>query len=225
MRKGEQKKQDILSAAADLFAHKGYVSTSVQDILDRLNCSKGSFYHHFNTKFEVLAEIAQARAAAAYLNFKESEPAGALAALNELLYQASYLNPESLPLLKDLNALQSGFEGTALLHAMQESVHKTFYPSFVVVMNSLRQTDEAVYTDESALHIVFNSFLSGCSLLIAKSRGHAPNKEPADGLTLLRALRRHLEISLGMNPGSIVIISSDALGSLLDSLQRISANS
>ena len=224
MRKGEQKKQDILTAAADLFAHKGYVSTSVQDILDRLNCSKGSFYHHFNTKFEVLAEITQARAEAAYLNFKENEPAGALAVLNELLYQASYLNPESLPLLKDLNALQSGFEGTALLYAMQESVHKTFYHSYVVVMNSLRQTDEAVYTDESTLNIVFHSFLSGCTLLIADSRVQAPNKKP-DGLNLLRALRRHLEISLGMNPGSIVIISSDALGNLLDSLQRISADS
>ena len=224
MRKGEQKKQDILTAAADLFAHKGYVSTSVQDILDRLNCSKGSFYHHFNTKFEVLAEIAQARAAAAYLNFRENEPAGALAVLNELLYQASYLNPESLPLLKDLNALQSGFEGTALLYAMQESVHKTFYHSFVAVMNSLRQTDEAVYTDESALKIVFHSFLSGCTLLIADSRVQAPNKKP-DGLNLLRALRRHLEISLGMNPGSIIIISSDALGNILDSLQRISVNS
>lgn len=224
MRKGEQKKQDILTAAADLFAHKGYISTSVQDILDRLNCSKGSFYHHFNTKFEVLAGIAQARAAAAYLYFQENEPAGALSALNDLLHQASYLNPESLPLLKDLNALRSGFEGIALLHAMQESVHKTFYHSFVAVMNSLRQTDEAVYTDENALKIVFHSFLSGCSLLIADSRAYAPSKK-SDGLNLLRALRRNLEISLGMNPGSIVIISSDALGNLLDNLQRISANS
>ena len=54
MRKGERRKQDILAAASELFLKKGYTATSIQDILDVLGCTKGSFYHHFQTKFEVL---------------------------------------------------------------------------------------------------------------------------------------------------------------------------
>ena len=57
MRRGDEKKQAILDVAERLFYHKGYEQTSVQDILDVLNASKGSFYHHFESKFTVLETL------------------------------------------------------------------------------------------------------------------------------------------------------------------------
>lgn len=62
MRKGEEKRQEILRAAETLFYHKGYDETSVQDILDVLHTSKGSFYHHFESKDSVLETLCTARA-------------------------------------------------------------------------------------------------------------------------------------------------------------------
>ncbi|MDO4484387.1 MAG: helix-turn-helix domain-containing protein [Clostridia bacterium] len=62
MRKGEEKKQEILAAAERLFCVKGYRETSVQDILDALKTSKGSFYHHFESKDMVLETICAQRA-------------------------------------------------------------------------------------------------------------------------------------------------------------------
>ena len=47
MRKGELKKQEFLRAAEIRFCRDGYEKTGVQDILDDLHTSKGSFYHHF----------------------------------------------------------------------------------------------------------------------------------------------------------------------------------
>lgn len=47
MRKGDAKRQAILDVAEKLFYSKGYEATTVQDILDVLETSKGSFYHHF----------------------------------------------------------------------------------------------------------------------------------------------------------------------------------
>ena len=57
MRRGE-----LLAAAERLFYTKGYEKTSVQDILDATNFSKGGFYHHFDSKLAVLEAICELRA-------------------------------------------------------------------------------------------------------------------------------------------------------------------
>ena len=62
MKKGEIKKQEFINTAEELFCRNGYESTSVQDIIDSLNSSKGSFYHHFISKETLLEEICSRRA-------------------------------------------------------------------------------------------------------------------------------------------------------------------
>ena len=65
MIKGDLRKKQILETAEELFTMKGYEATGVQDILDRLHLSKGSFYHHFESKELVLQTICENRAAKA----------------------------------------------------------------------------------------------------------------------------------------------------------------
>ena len=62
MKKGEIKKQEFINTGEELFCRKGYESTSVQDIIDSLNTSKGSFYHHFISKEALLEGICRRRA-------------------------------------------------------------------------------------------------------------------------------------------------------------------
>ena len=62
MKKGDIKKQEFINTAEELFCRNGYESTSVQDIIDSLNTSKGSFYHHFISKEALLEEICSRRA-------------------------------------------------------------------------------------------------------------------------------------------------------------------
>lgn len=69
--KGERKKQDILSTAEEMFCKKGYEQTSIQDIIDRLNTSKGSFYHHFTSKEALLEGICDKRAAQIFYSASE----------------------------------------------------------------------------------------------------------------------------------------------------------
>ena len=66
MKKGDLKKQEILHAAELLFCRKGYGQTSVQDILDQLQTSKGSFYHHFISKEALLETMCANRAEKSY---------------------------------------------------------------------------------------------------------------------------------------------------------------
>ena len=57
MKKGEDKKKQIIETAERLFYEKGYEQTSIQDILDATGLSKGGFYHYFDAKSALLDEI------------------------------------------------------------------------------------------------------------------------------------------------------------------------
>ena len=57
MKKGLARREQIIETAERLFYARGYEQTSVQDILDELNLSKGGFYHHFESKLQVLEAI------------------------------------------------------------------------------------------------------------------------------------------------------------------------
>ena len=53
----EERRKEILETAERLFLAKGYTKTTVNDILKRNWYSKGTFYHYFKSKEEVMDEI------------------------------------------------------------------------------------------------------------------------------------------------------------------------
>lgn len=57
----EQTVEEILAISTKLFLEKGYEKTSIQDILDALNLSKGGLYHHFSSKEEILNAVLEKR--------------------------------------------------------------------------------------------------------------------------------------------------------------------
>ncbi|MDR1430822.1 MAG: TetR/AcrR family transcriptional regulator [Propionibacteriaceae bacterium] len=64
MPKGLTRKRDarlaaILDAAERLFVEKGYEATTVADVLDTVGMGKGTFYHYFNSKEEVLWAVVE----------------------------------------------------------------------------------------------------------------------------------------------------------------------
>ncbi|MDQ0269778.1 TetR/AcrR family transcriptional regulator [Cytobacillus purgationiresistens] len=50
-------KQKILKESIDLFDAKGFKETSIQDIVDKIGVTKGTFYYYFDSKQEVLRDI------------------------------------------------------------------------------------------------------------------------------------------------------------------------
>ncbi len=54
---GRERKQQLLDAAADLFASKGYATTRIADICARAGVAKGLFYWYFDTKESLFAEL------------------------------------------------------------------------------------------------------------------------------------------------------------------------
>jgi AcrR family transcriptional regulator len=53
----EETRKAIIDSALKLFGEKGYAVTSVQEITDAAGVTKGAFYHHFESKQDVLRLI------------------------------------------------------------------------------------------------------------------------------------------------------------------------
>jgi AcrR family transcriptional regulator len=51
-----QKKEQILTAATELFSKKGYDKTTISDIVDALSMGRGTFYQYFEDKRELFIE-------------------------------------------------------------------------------------------------------------------------------------------------------------------------
>ncbi|MCA9980698.1 MAG: TetR family transcriptional regulator [Anaerolineales bacterium] len=57
--KRKARQDDVYTAAAKLFAQKGYHATRMQDIADELGLLKGSLYYYFSSKEELLLNLTQ----------------------------------------------------------------------------------------------------------------------------------------------------------------------
>ena len=55
----EGQKESILAGAADLFARRGYLGTSMNDVADACGLSKGALYHYYRDKDQLLISIAE----------------------------------------------------------------------------------------------------------------------------------------------------------------------
>lgn len=52
-----ERREEILAIAADLFAARGFATTTVRDIADGAGILSGSLYHHFDSKESMVDEI------------------------------------------------------------------------------------------------------------------------------------------------------------------------
>ncbi|WP_297111821.1 TetR/AcrR family transcriptional regulator [uncultured Devosia sp.] len=55
----DERREQILDCAQNLFFSKGFEATTVQDLMAAAGVSKGGFYHHFGAKEDVLEALSQ----------------------------------------------------------------------------------------------------------------------------------------------------------------------
>ena len=53
----EDKKQNIINAAIQVFSKHGYERGTVSEIANQANIAKGSFYHYYNSKEEIVYDL------------------------------------------------------------------------------------------------------------------------------------------------------------------------
>ena len=111
-------KSQILAAAGEVFAQKGYDMATMQDITEKCGLSKGAIYHHFKSKEEIMLALGEKM-------FLDNNPFSAvenrsdlngLQKIRELLRinradtERNTLNAQAVPILKDPHILMAAIE-------------------------------------------------------------------------------------------------------------------
>jgi AcrR family transcriptional regulator len=95
----------LIDAASTLFAAKGYDAVAVDTIVQEAGVSKGAFYHHFDSKDDLLDAVAERMAAEAMSAIElgvTGRSAGALARLNSFFAIARTWSADHLVLLREV---------------------------------------------------------------------------------------------------------------------------
>ncbi|WP_028580177.1 TetR/AcrR family transcriptional regulator [Desulfogranum japonicum] len=106
VKKPEERKNEIISAACQLFLKKGYDNTTMAQVMKTLNIAKGTIYHYFSSKEDLLeavvcsiAEDEQARLQEAY----DSHQGTVLERLHLLVMSSSHPPEGHEDFLEDLH--------------------------------------------------------------------------------------------------------------------------
>ena len=70
VKRPEIRKNEILDAARKFFFQKGFNQTSVQDIINELGIAKGTFYHYFTSKIDLLDKLTDRTTNEMYVSLK-----------------------------------------------------------------------------------------------------------------------------------------------------------
>ncbi|MDA8053236.1 MAG: TetR/AcrR family transcriptional regulator [Deltaproteobacteria bacterium] len=85
------KRSEILDAAYNLLLKKGYEDMSIQDIIDKINATKGCLYYHFKSKRDIAVAVIQEIIMPAYINtwggvYKAKDPIGEICFVVDKVY-------------------------------------------------------------------------------------------------------------------------------------------
>lgn len=215
MRKGDAKKQAILTAAERLFCQKGYHAASVQDILDALHTSKGSFYHHFESKESVLTTLCDnhAESSAAWTEAQLTGIADPMKRLNLVMFGMEPLRRGEAGFLSVVLPLMFTQEGRMVSTAWQDSLTAAYLP---LMQRELENAADAgkIYPPKGGeladllLMLVNRCWSHAAELMLDTIRDARQPDIPAllDELTLYRAAAERI---LNAPYGSVEIVRLD----------------
>ena len=223
MRKGDEKRRELLNVAEALFCRLGYEKTSVQDILDATDLSKGGFYHHFASKEEVLNALCKRRAEQAAVSTAEmlSQAESPMARINAVLRGFVPLRRDAAEFAAMLLPVMDKKEGRAIALVYQEALERQFQPLLKAEI-AMAAAVEAVFPPVKEMESAILSLVNHCWMSIAAEACAAlregRNIEPAALLGMMTKYRRAVELLLDAPYGTIEIIRVEELDAVLRNL-------
>lgn len=211
MLKGEIKKKRILETAEKLFFEKGYSACTIDDLLTELGTSKGSLYHHFESKQQILTAICQAKVSEAYDQYAAEDTNQALHALNRLLYYALPTRKGQEKFIATLLPLMLSMDGDVVIDTFTHAEKQLFFPEFKKLLETLQTQHQAFYNLNALPDLLFTAFTQSLEGIICASSTDDKTQIPIQVSELLQAMRFIFERCLDLPYGSMDIISLDEL--------------
>ena len=219
MKKGDVRRDEILATAWRLFSERGYEKTSVQDILDEIGFSKGGFYHHFDSKLELLEAICENAAETSAEKAKQAAEAEGtpMQRLSRMLEQAAFWHDRDENQVAMLIGVAYREDSALMRERMKVRQLQSLVPVFSDVMAEGCRTGE-IYsenTDQSAEMILrlYQQLIDELSFLMREDQTREEILSRA--VTKLRSYRQAMERILIAPIGSLEMTDTDSLKRLV----------
>ena len=142
------RRQEILQVAADLFARRGYDGVGVRQIADAAGILGGSLYHHFQSKRDLYVEV-HGSALAGVADLIESEIEGITDPWERLeaacrAHLGVQVDPDSvtLPMMNDIAAMTSDMRGDLV---KDRDRFETIYRGLIAALPLTPEIDRSIY--------------------------------------------------------------------------------
>jgi AcrR family transcriptional regulator len=146
----DERKAQIIQTALQLFAVKGYDNTTVNNIINEAGISKGGFYHHYNSKEELLEDIVRMLIGDMAVIFEEIDARGDLTALektNEYIRRVTaYKGDKTVEVAAFLSELYSGGKNVLLESKIYDFARKHVAPVMKQII--LQGVEEGTFKTE-----------------------------------------------------------------------------
>lgn len=215
MRKGEEKRQELLNAAEKLFCAKGYEGTSVQDILNVAEMSKGGFYHHFASKEDVIKALCARRAerALAYTEDALSKAESSMGRINAVLRGFMPLRREESTFVDMLRPVMNTPEGRAIAMTYQDALETVFLPMLKAEIAAAAAVEVVCPPVKDAESMILN-LVNHCWM-----QAVARQMDQLDMLNLLSKYRRAVEVLLDAPYGSVEIVRVEEMDEVFNRMK------
>ena len=195
----EERREDILAMAADLFMRHGYEATSVDQIVRATAIAKGTFYYYFSSKRAVLEAIARKvvqRMAQVSEAIEQQPGLGATEKLCAIFAAQSRIEQQEQAIVDDLHRP----ENRELHDQINVETIKAIGP---VLANVIKQgCNEGVFDVPDPLSTV-QFLLAGSQIIFDRD---AFDWTPEELIARHEAMILLIERGLGAAPGSISLI-------------------
>jgi len=207
VKSADVRQAEILDTSQMLFYTKGYDNTSIRDIIDQIGIAKGTFYHHFNSKEELLDALI-ARLMEQSLTILEpilaDEQLTALEKLHSFFNEVSNLKMENEALIRTLLPTWYADSNVIMREKMKHYSLDIFAPLYDQIVQ--QGIEEGVFTAEHPAEmgsIVFQTMYF-MSETLAKLLINPDNNQPwADVKNKIESYNSALDSLLNAEPGSI----------------------
>lgn len=210
-----QTRDRILNTAFALFLQQGYENTPIQAIIDAVGIAKGTFYHHFRSKEEMLVALVEGMSRRVVDAIRPIVDDPAMGAVEKILavsraavaQKADDFSPAVLVLVKQMRARSN----RQLVEAIEEISHQWILPLYTkVILEGVEQGVFRVTHPTLAAELMVGAIVSlkdrVTDLFIAAVEGQSGAVDAL--LEVYTAIEEAVERILGSAPGSLPIYTS-----------------
>jgi AcrR family transcriptional regulator len=222
----EVRRGELIDAAQAVFFAKGYDAATVADIIARAGVSKGGFYHHFESKEELLDAVIERLTGTIVANAADilDDPTlNALEKLNRFFARGFEWKVGSARQMRGLYLMLQRPENEQLYHRMVKAGVNSVGPVLArIVEQGMREelfdVPDSAIVAQIILHVADTRYAIAAEALQAVERGDIDH---ATALleTRIKSEEAILARLLGLAPGSIRFVARGQIRTMLEAMR------